>query len=243
MGNNAQAIAAIGLHAQQLSIETIANNLTNMATPGFKSGRVRFQELMAPSAAGVLAGAVGRDFSAGKLTATASSLDVAIQGAGMLEVELPDGTAGYTRGGSLQVNAEGLLATAQGFALRPSMQVPRNVSELRIGADGKVSVLTPDSPIPLELGQLVLAGFTNPDGLKAVADGVYVPTERSGAAMQGRAGEDGLGALAQRSLEASNVNMVDQMTSLMAAQRAFEMASKVFTAGDDLERIANELRR
>jgi flagellar basal-body rod protein FlgG len=247
MGNYAQAIAAIGLHAHQRNIETIANNLTNVSTPGFKSGRVNFAQLMSPAsgsaAVGAPLGAVSNDFAVGKLAPTESPLDLAIDGAGFIAVELPDGVVGYTRAGRLQVNADGFLATAQGLVLRARIQVPQNYTALQIGSDGRVRVHTPDVAAPLEVGELPLAGFVNPAGLQSAGAGIYVPGELSGPASEGRPGENGLGRLVQYRVEGSNVDMITEMTSLVEAQRAFEMSSKAFAAADELLQMANNLRR
>ena len=252
--NDSLYIAATGLQAQQLNIDAIANNLANVSTTGFKKGRVNFQEMMqAGSGDGVARGAplglgigvanFAKDFTAGALTQTGVPMDVAVNGAGFFEVALADGSRAYTRGGTLQVTKDNYLATANGNVLRPSIHVPANATALQIGADGKVLVQSAIGGALTEIGQLELANFANPAGLAAISGGVYTPTEASGEALLGRPGTQGLGAIAQGALEGSNVTLVDEMVTLMVAQRAYEMSSKVIQAADELMSLTNNLRR
>jgi flagellar basal-body rod protein FlgG len=156
---------------------------------------------------------------------------------------MADGSRGYTRGGTLQVTKESYLATANGNLLKPSIHVPANASSIQIGADGKVSVQSTGDGAITEIGQLELANFANPSALSNVASGVYAPTEASGEAVFGKPGTQGMGALAQGALENSNVTLVDEMVTLMVAQRAYEMSSKVIQASDELMSLTNNLRR
>lgn len=256
--NDSLYIAATGMQAQQLNIDSIANNLANVSTAGFKKGRVNFQEMMhvdpngdaaarsgvaGPHGLGISVGSVTKDFTPGALAQTGGAMDLAINGAGFIEVTVADGSHGYTRGGSLQVNKDGYLATAAGHPLKPGIQVPANASALRIGADGKVTVQASVNGPVTEIGQIELANFANPSALNAVAGGIYAPTEDSGEAIFGKPGALGLGALAQGSLENSNVTLVDEMVTLMVAQRAYEMSSKVIQASDEMMGLTNNLRR
>ena len=253
--NDSLYIAATGMQAQQQNIDAIANNLANVSTAGFKKGRVNFQEMMhvdpkqaaggsvAPLGLGISVGSVAKDFTPGALTQTGAQLDLAINGAGFIEVTLADGSRGYTRGGALQVSKDNYLATAAGHVLKPSIHVPANAAAIQIGADGKVSIRSSANGPLTEVGQIELANFANPSALGALASGVYAPTEGSGEANYARPGNQGLGLLAQGALENSNVNLVDEMVTLMVAQRAYEMSSKVIQASDEMMALTNNLRR
>ena len=258
-------IGATGMQAQQLNVETIANNLANTNTVGFKKGRVGFSDLMVresnrlaqPSAedlrsgamapqrfgAGVGVSSVGKVFDAGELRRTEAPFDIAIRGDGFLEVTMPDGSHAYTRGGSLKINSDGLLATQAGHPLRPAIAVPHNAQSLAIGADGRVLVKLANEAATLDAGQLELVRFTGAGQLAALGDNLYRATEASGEAIGARAGEDGAGTLAQGFLESSNVKMVDEMVNLMLAQRAYEASVKVVQAADEMLGLVNNLRK
>jgi len=253
----ALAIGATGMQAQQVHVETIANNLANLQTAGFKKGRVVFSELVAPSLRGELdpssAGAaigagVGwptavRVFEAGELRQTGSAWDVALRGEGFLEVILADGGRGFVRGGTFRVNADGLLATAGGLQLKPGISIPADAESFTVGANGRVQLRLPGQSHPVEAGQLELVRFSHPAGLLAQGEGVFRPTEASGEPVTGKAGEDGLATLAQGFVEASNVKLVDEMVGLMVAQRAYEASVKVVQAADEMLGMVNGLRR
>ena len=260
--NNSLYIAATGMQAQQQSIDNIANNLVNVSTTGFKKSRINFQELMhagasqnvtgltgsqSPLGIGISVDSVAKDFSPGILTQTNSPLDIAINGNGFLEVTLADGSHGYSRGGTLQVTKDSYLATGAGHVLKPAIHIPANASAITIGADGKVSVQTSaqaGSPVTTtDVGHLELVNFSNPSGLKAAGSGVYTPTESSGDAVYGKPGAQGLGTFTQGALENSNVSLVDEMVTLMVAQRAYELSSKVAQASDEMMTMTNNLRR
>ena len=253
--NDSLYIAATGMQAQQLNIDAIANNLANVTTTGFKKSHVNFAELMlvdsAPGARdgaaaaglGISAGSMAKDFSAGAMTRTNAALDLAIDGSGFIGVSLADGSQGYSRGGTLHVTKESYLATSNGELLKPAIHIPANAGPITIGADGKVSVTVAGQSQPVEVGQIELANFANAAALKGAAAGVYVPTEASGDAVFGKPGAQGFGALAQGALENSNVSMVDEMVTLMIAQRAYEMSSKVIQASDEMMSLTNNLRR
>lgn len=251
-------ISATGMQAQQTQVETIANNLANLNTIGFKKSHVSFEPLLpqATVADATLAGAVPAykgmgaaaasvqpDFAPGELKQTQRDLDLAIRGQGFFEIELPDGTHGYSRHGALNVNQEGALVTASGLALSAAVSVPRDAESVMMTADGRVQVKYLNSDELTDVGQLELAQFANPNALKSIGDNLFIATENSGEALYSRPGENGLGTLAQGYLEASNVQMVEELTSLMAAQRAYEANSKVLQASDELLGIINNLRR
>lgn len=259
----ALSIGATGMQAQQTSIETIANNLANVNTPAFKKGRVGFSDLMLQeaarlsssgedeksgspvqrSAAGVAVTSMSRVFDAGDLKKTDSPLDVAIRGEGFIEVTMPDGTSSYTRGGSLKINKDGLLATQAGQPLRPSISVPDNAESITINADGRVLVRLPNQAASIEVGQIDVVRFASPSQLSAQGDNLYRATEASGEAIVTRSGDTNAGSLAQGFLELSNVKMVDEMVNLMLAQRAYEASVKVVQAADEMLGMVNNLRK
>jgi len=257
--NDALYIAATGMQAQQLNVDTIANNLANVNTPGFKKARVSFQDMMyrevarsalgaaapdpgASMGSGVNAAGTTRAFGAADLKKTDSPLDVAIQGDGFIEVLMPDDSPAYSRGGTLQVDKDGMLATPQGRVLKASIRVPADATSIAIGTDGKVTVAS-SAQGATEIGQIDLARFTNAGALKPVGDGLYQATDASGEARTGRTGEDGLGTLQQGYLEGSDVKLIDEMVELMIAQRAYEVSTKVIQASDEMMSMTNNLRR
>jgi flagellar basal-body rod protein FlgG len=256
--NDALYIAATGMQAQQLNVDTIANNLANATTPAFKRGRVNFQDLVYRdmTAAGAEATAltsgmhgtgVGvatllKSFDLGDIRTTGNPLDLAIQGDGFLEVQLPDGTTGYWRGGSLQVTADGTLATSEGFAIQPQIQVGHDGQPWSISPDGRV--LTQDGRgRSIEAGRLQLQTFANPAALKPAGANVYRPVDGTGEPVTGRAGTAGAGSFVQGAVEQSNVKLVDEMVNLMLAQRAYEMNVKVIQAADEILGMSNNLRK
>jgi flagellar basal-body rod protein FlgG len=265
--NNALYIAATGMQAQQSGLDTIANNLSNLSTPGFKAGNVNFQELMyadpvgrrlpgadtaadmgASTAAhamgtGVQVGSISRDFTQGTLTQTGSAMDVAIKGNGFLEVVLADGSHAYTRGGTLKLDKDNFLVTAQGYEIKPAIRLPANPTGIVISPSGEVSVTTRNSAQPQVVGQIELAGFNDPSSLKPLGDGLWLPSDAAGKPTYGKPGDASLGSLAQGAVEGSNVNMVNQMVAMMLAQRAYEMSSKVIQTSDELMSLTNNLRR
>ena len=260
-------IAATGMQAQQMNIDTIANNLANVNTTAFKKGRISFTDLMVLESArigtsdagqvqdpgsaarapmignGVGIASSSKAFDTGGLTQTGSAWDVAIQGDGFFRVTLADGSTAYTRGGTLKVNAEGQLTTQAGLALQPALSVPANVSALSIGADGTVTATIAGQSKPAQLGQLQLVRFANPTELQAQGDNLYVASDAAGTPTQGNPGSDGLGSLQQGALEGSNVQMVDEMVNLVVAQRAYEASSKIIQASDEMMQMVNNLRR
>lgn len=257
-------IAATGMQAQQMAVDTIANNLANVQTPGFKRSGVSFQELMyreiaalkpatfsggtAPAANaeygyGVAATNFAKVFAQGDLRQTDNPLDLAIRGTGLIEVVLPDGTVGYTRGGSLKVGKDGLITTALGYALKQSLHVPQDAEQILISPQGGVYVRSARHNTPVEIGQIELVRFLNPDSLSPMGDGLYRRTDSTSEPLFGKPGEDDLGLLAQGFLEGSNVKMIDEMIALVVAQRAYESNSKVIQAADEMMSMVNGLRR
>lgn len=257
--NDAIYIAATGMQAQQTNVNAIANNVANVNTPGFKRSRVTFLDLVQSQAsspqldpaedkpifgsgAGVNIGTIAKQFSAGDVKSTGNPMDLAIQGEGFIEVLLADGSSAYSRGGTLQVNSENLLATSEGYVLKHRIQIPNDTRSLRISPDGEVVAINPQSK-EWNLGRIELVTFANPTGLVAQGDNVYRAGPGSGDALTAFPGEAGAGKLAQGQLESSNVKLIDEMVQLMVAQRAYEMNVKVMQAADEIASMTNSLRR
>jgi flagellar basal-body rod protein FlgG len=257
-------IGATGMQAQQLNVDTIANNLANVNTAGFKKSRVAFADLITSDAtrlpqandteasplssarrlgSGVGIARVDRMFDMGEIKQTGSELDVAIQGAGFLEVTMADGTRAFTRGGSLKVNNEGQLVTAAGQVFKPVIRIPVNAQSVKISATGQVKVSVPGQTAPVDVGQLELVKFTSPTMMQSLGDGLYRSTEGSGEAITAKPGQDDIGVLVQGAVEGSNVKMVDEMVNLMIAQRAYEASVKVVQASDEMLGMINNLRK
>jgi flagellar basal-body rod protein FlgG len=254
-------IGATGMRSEQLQIDTIAHNLANLNTVGFRRGIASFSEISSALTADTatpaslpqairtaLRGAgvateVTLSALSGELRQTSEPLDIAIDGAGFIEVIRADGTPAYTRAGKLHVNPEGLLATADGSALSARIEIPSDATEVKIAADGRVGVVAGDSKEAVEVGQIELATFANPSALRAAGAGLYVADSATGAPQVGIAGELGLGTLRQGFVEASNVQMADELVSMMLAQRAFELNSRVVQAADQMLSITNSLYR
>lgn len=256
-------ISATGMQAQQLNVDTIANNLANVNTTGFKKAKVGFTDLMVREAErlrpagetmGLLAPAsrlgtgvgvtgISKLFDLGDMKKTESAFDLAIEGDGFLEVTLPDGTSAYTRGGTFRINDDGLLATRAGHPLKPAITVPDNAQNMVITRDGRIQVQIAGQGTPVNLGQLDMVRFTSPSGLQAQGDNLYRSTSNSGEAITARAGEDGMGNLAQGFLEGSNVKLTEEMVNLMIAQRVYEANVKVIQASDEMLGMVNGLRR
>jgi len=247
--------AALGMQAQQMSVEVISNNIANASTTGFKRQRAEFADLLyqderrvgtqtsntgtiVPAGiqigVGVKAVSVYRINEQGNLIQTTNPLDVAIKGRGFLQVTMPDGTTSYTRDGSLKLDDTGQIVTSDGFPVVPGLTVPTTATDLSISATGQVEATIPGQTAPQLVGQLQLANFINPAGLDAIGDNLLVETQASGAPTTGNPGDVGFGELQQNFLESSNVNMVSEMTDLITAQRNYEMNSKVVQASDDM---------
>ena len=247
--------AATGMMAQELNVQVISNNIANMRTTGYKRQRAEFQDLLYEHVrrvgtqtsaqgnilpAGVELGSgvktVGtpRVMSQGNLLPTQKEFDVAIRGDGFFRILLPDGRTAYTRDGSFELDAQGRMVTAQGNVLQPNITVPQNASAISISPQGLVSVSVPGQTAPTQLGQLDLAMFINKAGLQAIGDNLYLETPGSGTPQTGNPGIDGFGNLQQGSLEQANVEAVNEISDLIAAQRAYEMNAKVITAADQM---------
>lgn len=249
------------LHSQQTRLDITSNNLANVNTSGFKKQRAVFSELVSSrpidplnptvstdqaqrfNGLGTYIAAIRADFSNGDMRQTSRSLDVAIQGAGFFELERSDGTLVYTRLGSFSVNSDGELVSATGLPLSDNIRVPADATAIEIDRDGTVLAKVPDEDQPVELGQIVLAGFTNAEGLQDLGDGVFRATDKSGDAYRMTAGESGMGTLQQGFLEASNVDFVEELVELSIAQRAYQLNARVLQAADEMLAEANGLRR
>ena len=256
-------IGATGMLAQQLNVEVISNNIANMNTTGFKKRRVEFQDLLyqnnrpvgstssdigtiVPAGVqvglGVRTAAVYRISEQGNMALTDNSLDLAISGDGYFQVELPSGDTAYTRAGSFQLSAEGELVTADGYRITPSIVIPEDATDIAVNSSGEVLVLLDGQVDPQNVGQMQLARFANEAGLEAIGDNFFKETPASGAANTSTPGSAGFGTILQGFLETSNVNVVQEITNLINAQRAYEMNSKVIQASDEMLAQLNQLR-
>ncbi|MGD8724468.1 MAG: flagellar basal-body rod protein FlgG [Desulfobacterales bacterium] len=255
--------SATGMQAQELNIDVISNNLANVNTSGFKKSRAEFQELlyesMRPAGAassadttvptgiqmghGTRPSAVQKMFSQGDFQNTQNELDWAIEGDGFFQIELPNGDTGYSRSGEFKLDADGRIVNPDGFPLIPEITVPTDTISISVGLDGTVSVVQAGDATPVEIGNIQLARFVNPAGLRSLGKNLYSPTNASGDEITGTPGEEGLGTMAQGFLEMSNVSVVDEMVNMITAQRAYETNSKVITTADEMLQMANNLKR
>ena len=254
--------AATGMEAQQLRMDTIANNLANTSTTGFKKVRAEFEDLLsetiqgaaapAPTGGtapaplqvglGVRTGSTTRTFSQGELTGTHNQLDFAIEGDGFFRVMRPDGTAAFTRAGNFRVDATGRMVTQRGELVDPEITVPLDALAVTVTADGTVTAKVPGRDAPEEIGKMQLATFPNTSGLEAVGGNLYVQTEGSGEALTVRPGEQGAGTISQGFLEGSNVKAVEEMIDMIAVQRAYELNSKVISTADQMLQRLTQMR-
>ena len=259
----ALSIAASGMQAQQLNVDVISHNIANMNTTAYKRQRAEFQDMLyqnmerpgATSSAsggvlplgiqlgvGVRADAVGRITEQGGISATGNPYDIAINGRGYFQITMPSGQTAYTRAGNLAVNAEGQMVTADGYPLEPSITVPSEATAIQITRDGIVEVTLAGQTDPQQIGQLEIASFINPAGLEGIGDNLFLETPASGTATTATPGSPGLGTLMQGYLELSNVNAVEEISSLIVAQRAYEMNARVITAADEMLQSTTQLR-
>jgi flagellar basal-body rod protein FlgG len=259
----ALTIAATGMSAQQMRVETISNNLANMNTTGYNARRVEFADLHYQQLAragtvnaadgtvlptgiqlglGVRPSAVSVHLSQGALSATGADLDLAIEGAGYLEVALPSGQSGYTRDGGLKRSAEGMIVTSDGYAVAPEIVIPTEARSISINAAGEVYAYFAENAEGQLLGQFTLSGFTNAKGLEALGGNLFAVTEASGPALVSTPGQDGLGTLRQGYLEDSSVDAVREVTELIEAQRGYEMNAKVISAVDQMMGATTQVR-
>ena len=247
-------ISKTGMEAQQTQLDTISHNLANVSTNGYKRSHAVFEDLMYQKqrqaganstdqttlptglqlGLGVRAVATSRSFSQGSLQQSSNPLDVAISGQGFFEVQMPDGTTGYTRDGSFQVSATGQIVTNNGHTVQPGITIPAAATSITIGSDGTVSVTLPTQATPQAVGKLPLANFVNPAGLDPKGQNIYVETAASGTPNAGTAGQNGLGLLQQGFVETSNVNVVEELVGMIQTQRAYELNSKAIKTSDDM---------
>jgi flagellar basal-body rod protein FlgG len=255
--------AASGMIAQQLNVDTIANNLANTNTAGFKRQRVDFQDLMyqtvrtagTPVAEGVQlptgiqvglgarAAATTKIFTQGTFQDTSNPLDLVIEGDGFFQITTPGGGLAYTRAGAFKLDSSGNVVTADGYQLEPAIAIPSAAETIAVGADGTVSVTLAGQTAPQSIGQITIARFANPAGLRNVGHSLYAVTEGSGQPDVGIPGENGRGLLAQGVLELSNVQVVEEMVNMITAQRAYEANSQAIRVADDMLETANNARR
>ena len=255
-------IAATGMLAQQLNVEVISNNIANLNTTAFKRQRAEFQDLLYQTerrvgstssdtgtivpvgvqiGSGVKAAAVYRMAEQGNLINTNNSLDLAIQGHGYFQIQMPDGTTAYTRAGSLQLSPTGEIVTADGYVVEPGVTLPATTTAITVNANGQVLATIAGQQQPSTVGQLQLANFPNEAGLEALGGNYLRETPASGSATTGTPGSTSLGTIQQGFLETSNVNVVTEITNLITAQRAYEMNSKVIQTSNDMESTLSQI--
>jgi len=259
----AMRTAASGMSGQQMNVDNIANNLANVNTTGFKRSKIEFQDVLyqnfrragsttavgAEVPVGLSIGygtkpaASVREFSTGDLQLTTNPLDVAIEGDGFFQVQLPDGSTAYTRDGALKLSADGQLVTSDGYFLIPEITIPEDTTAIAVGKDGTIEVQQFGQDVPTDIGQIELARFVNPAGLAAIGRNLLLQTSASGDPITDIAGQNGLGELNQGYLEMSNVKVVDEMVNMIVAQRAYEMNSKAIQTADDMAAVANNLKK
>lgn len=253
-------IAKTGLDAQQTRMAVTANNLANVNTAGFKRDRASFEDLLYQTVrqpggstseqtqlptgmqvgTGVRVAATSKNFTQGNLATTGNATDLAINGRGFFEVLMPDGTSAYTRDGSFQVNAQGELVTNSGYPVQPGIQIPSGTQSISIGADGTITAQIAGQAAGTQVGSLTLADFVNPSGLQAKGENLFTETGASGPAQQGAPGTTGLGSIIQGSVEGSNVNVVEELVSMIETQRAYETNAKAISTVDQMLGYLNQ---
>lgn len=254
-------ILKTGMEAQQTQLDHIAHNLANSGTNGYKRSHAVFEDLMYQTlrqsgansseqtqlptglqvGLGTAAVATSRQFSQGNLQQTGNNLDVAVKGSGFFQIQLPDGTTGYTRDGAFQVDSQGQLVTNNGYLVQPGIVIPANAQSISIAPDGTVTVGIPGSAAPQNVGQLQLASFVNPGGLEPRGQNLYAETAASGTPNAGAPGGNGLGQLAQGFVESSNVNVVEELVAMIQTQRAYELNSKGIQTSDQMLQRLSQL--
>lgn len=265
MSTRALRTAASGMYAQQINIETISNNIANINTTGFKKNKAEFKDMMYQEVSinpqfsttqnqnektsvkiqvgnGVQPASTQKLFAQGDLVATGNQFDIAIQGEGFLQVKKNDGTVAYTRDGAIKVSANGTLVTANGYPLEPGFTLNDNIQGIQVSKDGSVEAIELNGTSTL-LGNIELAKFMNPGGLQPIGDNLYVETTASGTPILGAAGANGFGEVHQGYLEQSNVDIVEEMISMITAQRAYEINSKTVKTVEDMMTMTNNLKR
>lgn len=254
--------AATGMQAQQTNMDVISNNIANVGTFGFKKSRAEFEDLLyqtvkepgartgenavSPTGVqvglGVRNGAVQRDFEVGSARITKSALDLMIEGSGFFPVQMPDGQIAYTRDGAFKRDTEGRVVDRNGNPLQPELRIPSNVVGIEISPQGQVGVITGLNSVPETVGQIEIVNFVNPAGLRAIGKNLFLPSGSSGVPQQGVPGSNSMGTLAQGQIEASNVNIVEEMVNMITAQRSYESNSKAIQAADQMLQTINNLR-
>jgi len=254
--------SASGMQAQQANMDVVSNNIANVSTTGFKKSRAEFEDLLyqtikepgsqtgansisptgVQTGLGVRTAAITKDFEVGAANITKNALDLQIEGNGFFPVQTPGGQIAYTRDGSFKKDPTGRIVDKNGNILQPEIVIPTGTTGIDIAANGTVTVIAADNPQQQVLGQVQLVSFINPSGLKSLGKNLYMPSNASGVPIQGVPGETGLGEIAQGQLEASNVNIVEEMVNMITAQRAYETNSKTMQAVDQMLQTVNNLR-
>ncbi len=253
-------VGKTGLDAQQTRMSVIANNLANVSTTGFKRGRAAFEDLLyqnvrqvggqtaqnaeLPSGLSLGVGtrivSTSKLFTQGNVIETGNNFDMAINGRGFFKVNMPDGTAAYTRDGSFQINKDGQLVTSSGYVLQPEITIPPGATSCTISRDGVVSVMLAGESEATQAGNIQLADFINPAGLQAIGENLYLQSGASGDPQEGDPANNGLGTIMQGYLETSNVNVVEEMVDMIETQRAYELNSKVISTTDQMMQNLNQ---
>lgn len=253
-------VSKTGTDAQQSNISMISHNLANVNTIGFKKGRAIFEDLLYQNirqpggqssqdtqlasgfmrGTGVRVSSTQKLFRQGSVIQTENPLDVAVNGRGFFQILMPSGEMAYTRDGQFQIDSTGNIITSSGYQLQPTLTIPTNASSVTIGDDGTVSVLTAGSATPTTIGTIQTADFLNPAGLQPMGKNLYKETASSGTASTGTPGQNGFGTLSQGSLETSNVSVVEELVSLIEAQRAYEMNAKSISAVDSMLQFVSQ---
>ncbi|QHS10013.1 flagellar basal-body rod protein FlgG [Sinimarinibacterium sp. NLF-5-8] len=252
--NRAMWVAKTGLDAQQTRMSVISNNLANVSTTGFKKGRASFEDLVYQNhrqpggqssqqtelptglmlGTGVRVVATDKNFSEGNIIQTENAFDLAINGRGFFEIQMPDGSTAYTRDGTFQLDSQGQMVTNSGFLLQPGINIPDGALSVTVGRDGTVSVQMPGNAASQQVGSITLTDFVNPAGLQALGENLFSETTASGPPQSGAPAQSGLGTLMQGSLETSNVNVVEELVNMIETQRAYEMNSKAISTSDQM---------
>ncbi len=255
--------AASGMEAQQLNIDTIANNLANVNTSGYKKNRADFQDLLyqtlreagAQSSAntiyptgmqiglGTRSAAIQKIFLQGDFQATQNPMDLAIEGAGFFQILQPNGDTAYTRAGAFKQDDQGRLVTSDGFPMQPQITIPSDAMSITIGTDGTVSVLQAGQTSPTQVGQIQLVSFPNPSGLTNIGRNLYLENTASGSPIVSTPGENGVGSVAQGFIELSNVSISEELVNMIVGQRAYEVNSKAIQTADEMMQAANSMKR
>ena len=255
--------AATGMIAQQTQIDVTSHNIANVNTIGYKKQRAEFADLFyqvseyagisssdtSISPTGIEVGlgarptAITKQFTQGNFKETGNNLDMAITGNGFFQLQLPDGSVGYTRNGAFKLDGQGQVVNSDGYKLIPEITIPESAVAVAVGSNGSVSVVQAGETEPTQVGQIELANFINPAGLHSLGDNNYINTIASGDAILGTAGLDGIGQIRQGFVEMSNVQLVEEMTDLITGQRAYEANSKAITTSDEMLKTVNQLKR